>query len=209
MINLLYEPLPDTITADGIKYTLLTDYREWLRFADLIRDKRIDDTKRISQLALWLDPIPKLITADIVSALFHFYKAAAIDPDLPEAEDNDAEPEDDAAKPEDDAEPEDDAAKPPVFDWCIDAKYIIGDFLRYYGIDLLSVEYLHWWHFKALFAALPDDSVCQKRIAYRSVDLGTIKDDKERARIARIQRSIAIPYECEDDMIAAAFGNFL
>lgn len=194
MINLLYEPLPDTITADGIKYTLLTDYREWLRFADLIRDKSIDDTKRLSQLALWLNPMPKLITADIVSALFNFYKAAALDPDPPECDD--------------DTEPEDDIAKPPVFDWCIDAKYILGDFYRYYGIDLIN-DYLHWWHFKALFAALPDDSMCQKRIAYRSVDLGTIKDDKERARIARIQRSIAIPYECEDDMIAAAFGNFL
>lgn len=196
MINLLYEPLPDTVTADGIEYTVLTDYREWLRFTDLIRDKSIDDRVRLSLLAQWLDPLPELITADIVSALFDFYKAAALDPDPPEVED-------------DDAEPEDNAAKPPVFDWCIDAKYIIGDFRRYYGIDLLSVEYLHWWHFKALFAALPDDSVCQKRIAYRSVNLGTIKDDKERARIARIQRSIAIPYECEDDMIAAAFGNFL
>lgn len=194
MINLLYEPLPDTITANGTKYTILTDCCEWLRFADLIRDKRIDDTKRISQLALWLDPMPKLITADIVSALFDFYKAAALDPDPPECDD--------------DTEPDDDIAKPPVFDWCIDAKYILGDFYRYYGIDLIN-DYLHWWHFKALFAALPDDSMCQKRIAYRSVDLGTIKDDKERARIARIQRSIAIPYECEDDMIAAAFGDFL
>lgn len=196
MINLLYEPLSDTITANGTEYTVLTDYREWLRFADLIRDKSIDDRVRLSLLAQWLDPLPELITADIVSALFDFYKAAALDPDPPEVED-------------DDAEPEDNTAKPPVFDWCIDAKYIIGDFRRYYGIDLLSVEYLHWWHFKALFAALPDDSVCQKRIAYRSVNLGTIKDDKERARIARIQRSIAIPYECEDNMIAAAFGNFL
>lgn len=195
MINMLYEPLPDTVTADGIEYTVLTDYREWLRFADLIRDKSIDDRVRLSLLAQWLDPLPELITADIVTALFDFYKAAALAPDPPEVED--------------DAEAEDDAAKPPVFDWCIDAKYIIGDFLRYYGIDLLSVEYLHWWHFKAFFAALPDDSVCQKRIAYRSVNLGTIKDDKERARIARIQRSIAIPYECEDDMIAAAFGNFI
>lgn len=196
MINLLYEPFPDTVTADGIEYTVLTDYREWLRFADLIRDKSINDRVRLSLLAQWLDPLPELITADIVSALFEFYKAAALDPDPPEVED-------------DDAEPADNAAKPPVFDWCIDAKYIIGDFRRYYGIDLLGADYLHWWHFKALFAALPDDSVCQKRIAYRSVNLGTIKDDKERARIARIQRSIAIPYECEDDMIAAAFGNFL
>ena len=195
MINPLYEPLPDTVTADGIEYTVLTDYREWLRFADLIRDKSIDDRVRLSLLAQWLDPLPELITADIVSALLDFYKAAALDPDPSEGDD--------------DTEPEDDIAKPPVFDWCIDARYILGDFRRYYGIDLLSIEYLHWWHFKALFAALPDDSMCQKRIAYRSVDLGTIKDDKERARIARIQRSIAIPYEYEDDMIAAAFGNFL
>ena len=54
-------------------------------------------------------------------------------------------------------------------------------------------------------AALPDDSVCQKRIAYRSADISKIKDDAERHRIMEIQRRIAIPYEMTDDEISAIF----
>jgi hypothetical protein len=92
-----------------------------------------------------------------------------------------------------------------VFDWKYDAKYLLADFRRYYGIDLLTAE-MHWWEFRSLFAALPDDSLCQKRIAYRSADLSRIKDSKRRAEIARIQQQIALPYEMTDDEISAVFA---
>ncbi|MBP0975818.1 MAG: hypothetical protein J6P20_07125, partial [Oscillospiraceae bacterium] len=55
--------------------------------------------------------------------------------------------------------------------------------------------------------ALPDDSQCMKRIAYRSVNLSEIKDKRERTRIAKIQRQIALPFEFDDEMIGAALWN--
>lgn len=130
-----------------------------------------------------------------MNALFDFYYARELEPDADD---------DEAADDVDDT-----VIKPPVFDWRIDSRYILGDFRHYYDMNLLSIDYLHWWEFRCLFAALPDDSQCQKRMAYRSIDLGSIKNDQERNRIARIQRSIAIPYENEDNMIAAAFGGLI
>lgn len=193
MINALYEPFPETVKVNGEEAVILTDYREWIRFADLIHKKDLDDNIKIKLLANWFEQPPKIMTAAEINALIDFYKATVLESC------NDV---------EDDESEETDIAK-PVFDWCIDARYVIGDFRRCYHIDLLNIEYMHWWKFKSLFFALPDDAMCQKRIAYRSINLGTIKDDKERARIARIQRSIVIPYECEDDMISAAFGGFI
>lgn len=196
MINALYEPFPESITVDGQGYQLLTDFREWIRFADMIHDTEINEYDKVRMLTLWFKNAPSRMTAEMVNALFDFYYASDLEPDT------------DYEKDDDDTA-EDAVIKPPVFDWRIDSRYIIGDFRHYYDMNLLSIEYLHWWEFRCLFAALPDDSQCQKRMAYRSIDLGSIKNDQERNRIARIQRSIAIPYENEDDMIAAAFGGLI
>lgn len=196
MINALYEPFPESITVDGQGYQLLTDFRDWIRFADMIHDTEINEYDKVRMLTLWFKTAPSRMTAEMVDALFDFYYATDLEPDA-DYEDDDEDTAEDAV------------IKPPVFDWRIDSRYILGDFRHYYDMNLLSIDYLHWWEFRCLFAALPDDSQCQKRMAYRSIDLGSIKNDQERNRIARIQRNIAIPYENEDDMIAAAFGGLI
>lgn len=196
MINALYEPFPERITVEGESYPILTDFRDWIRFADMIHDTEINEYDKVRMLTLWFKTAPSRMTAEMVDALFDFYYATDLEPDA-DYEDDDEDTAEDAV------------IKPPVFDWRIDSRYILGDFRHYYDMNLLSIDYLHWWEFRCLFAALPDDSQCQKRMAYRSIDLGSIKNDQERNRIARIQRSIAIPYENEDDMIAAAFGGLI
>lgn len=189
MMNLLYEPLPDSVIADGTEYPIITDFREWFRFADMIHDSELTAEEKLYLMAGYLLEPPELITGELVRAVFDFYAARALSPD-PAEHDGDDEVEQTPQR--------------PVFDWKYDAKFLIADFRRYYGIDLLTVE-MHWWEFRSLFAALPDDSQCQKRMAYRSADLSQIKDSKRRAEIARIQRLIALPYEMTDDEISAVF----
>lgn len=193
MINLLYEPLPDCIEADGRRYPVLTDFREWLRFADLVTDKEIPEETKLYLLVQWLETPPERITAELVNALFAFYKAVSLEPD-PVCEEEEATGSD---------------IRPPVFNWCIDAKYVLGDFRQFYGIDLLNVEYMHWWEFKSLFAALPDESCCRKRIDIRSKNLSEIKNKAERDRIARIQRQIALPFEYDDEMMGDVLWNMM
>lgn len=187
MMNILCETFPNSIIADGREYKILTDFREWLRFADMVSAKELDDREKMTLMELWLIT-PTVMTDAIVRALYDFYHARKIAPEPPES---------DGEQP---------VQRPPLFDWKIDARFLLGDFRRYYGVDLLTAE-MHWWEFMALFAALPDDSVCAKRITYRNTDLSKIKDKAERSRIAKIQRQIALPFEYDDDMIGAMLWN--
>ena len=190
MINALYEPFPEEIEVDGIAYPIVTDFREWFRFADMLADEELEKEEKLYLMTQWLPEAPEEITSELVNAVFGFYRADALKPDSLESDD-----EEETEQPK----------RPPVFDWKYDATFIIGDFRRYYGIDLLSVEYMHWWEFRCLFDVLPDDSQCQKRIGYRSTDLSQIKNEAERKRIARIQQRIALPFEMDEDDIAAIF----
>jgi len=192
MLNPLYEKFPDFVRINGRKYRIITDFREWIRFADMFCDRQLAPEEKLTLLAAWFIEKPEILTDETIEKLVDFYKAGLLEPDTPEDDDSGETPE---------------ANSPPVFDWKIDARFIIGDFLHYYGIDLLNAK-MHWWHFRSLLTALPEDSQCKKRMAYRSVNLGEIKDSKERARILRIQRSIAIPFELDDEDIGAVFGNF-
>lgn len=195
MINILYEPFPDSITADGKDFRILTDFREWLGFADMISDKSISAEERASLCGMWIEPEPEQITAGIINGLIRFMRGDGLDPE-PQADDE-----------EDDSEPEQDIPKPPVFDFCFDAKYIVGDFRRFYGIDLLHVEYMHWWEFLSLLRALPDESMTMRRVNLRSTDLNNIPDKRRRAQIAKAQRQIALPFEFDDEMIGAMMWN--
>lgn len=190
MINALYEPFPEEIEVDGISYPIVTDFREWFRFADMLADEELEKEEKLYLMTDWLLEVPEKISSELVNAVFGFYRANTLKPDSLESDD-----EEETVQPK----------RPPVFDWKYDAAFIIGDFRRYYGIDLLSAEYMHWWKFRCLFNALPDDSQCQKRIAYRSTDLSKIKNEAERKRIARIQQRIALPFEMDEDDIAAIF----
>ena len=191
MINIFYENLPTTITANGTNYKIVTDFREWLRFADMIEDNSLTVYEKISLLSNWIYDVPKTLTQEIISSVFSFYRADELEP-----LNNGNEYDDDSVK------------TPPLLNWRIDAKYIIGDFLKHYGIDLLSAE-MHWWKFQCLLISLPDSSNVQKRIAYRGADLSKIKNRSERDRIAKIQRQLSIPFEISDEDIGNILGGDL
>lgn len=194
MINVLYEPFPESICADGTVYPIVTDFREWFRFADMLADEEIGKREKLLLMTQWLIKPPERITAGLVTALLDFYKGKELEPDT---------------LCHDDETDQEQVIKPPVLDWCIDGKYILGDFRRCYNIDLIHIGYMHWWEFRCLFAALPDDSVTHKRMAYRSIDISQIKNAAERRRISNIQQQIAIPYEMDDDMIGGVFGGMI
>ena len=190
MISLLFEPLPECIEADGQELPVLTDFRAWLQFIGLVNDKTLSDVEKVAALRWWLED-ERPVTRGIVEGLCRFCRAQELDPD----------------KDEQDA-PEI-GNKPPTWDWEIDAKFVLGDFRRYYDIDLLRVEYLHWWEFRALFAALPDDSRSFQRIGIRSMDLSEIKDKDAKRRYAEMQRRIALPFEMDDGAIGAVFAAMM
>lgn len=192
MINALYEPFPESILVDGTEYPIITDFREWFRFADMAADTELSNRDKLLMMTQWLLEPPEQITSELVTALCDFYRAKALEREMPEYKDEEDE--------------EYTSVALPVLSWKIDAPYIIGDFQRYYGIDLLTAE-MHWWRFRILFSALPDDSQMMKRIGYRSVDIGQVKSESERKRIMKMKQLYALPFELDEDDIGAVFGG--
>lgn len=187
-MNLLYESFPDT--ADGLP--VVTDFREWIKFHDLLTDKEVPEHTKIFLMADWFLRPPLPLKETHVKALLDFYLVKPLDPHADEEEENKKAPP---------------PSKPPAFDYSFDAAFLLADFRQFYQIDLLKIPYLHWFEFRSLLNALPEESSCQKRIAYRSIDLREIKDKNEKKRIRKIKRSIAIPFEMSDEAIGEALMN--
>lgn len=55
-----------------------------------------------------------------------------------------------------------------ALDMVLDGDYIVASFQQAYGIDLTSIEYMHWHRFKALLNGLPDETVLGRAIGYRT-----------------------------------------
>lgn len=192
MLNALYDKFPNSVQADGRTYLIQTDFRVWLKFADILSDKNLPPEQVGSAfLSVFRSPV-RQFSEPLLDAVFHFLKAYDLYYHDEELE---------AFKLAHDAP---NSYSPPVFDWKFDSRFILGDFLHYYQIDLTAVESLHWFKFRALFDALPEDAICMKRIAYRSADLSQCSES-EKKRIRKIKQAVAIPHIMSDEEIGAAF----
>jgi len=185
MINAFYEPFPLKVSG----YRIVTDFKDWIRFSDMMNDKDLSNDEKTSLLLNWFIDTPERLTDELIFALCDFYKVKALEPEPPE---------------DDEIEQEETVSSPPVLNWKIDAPCIIADFQRFYSINLLTAK-MHWWRFKILFSALPDNSQIMRRIGYRSVDIGQIKNADERKRILELKQLYALPYELDDRDIGAMF----
>lgn len=83
--------------------------------------------------------------------------------------------------------------KGPAFDYRCDAPYIVAAFQQAYGIDLTR-EKLHWFRFRALFAALPEETLMAKIMGWRTMDLSEYEGSM-RDRYADLQERFALPPE--------------
>lgn len=85
------------------------------------------------------------------------------------------------------------ASARPAFDYKLDAPYIVAAFQQAYGIDLTR-EKIHWWRFRALFAALPEDTLMAKIMSWRTMDLSDYEGSM-RDHYADLQERFALPAE--------------
>ena len=180
-MNLFYEEYPKALEVHGEFYPIITDFREYIRLLDMLKCKELNEIQRIMILGeYFLTDIS--IDQEAIHALTDF-----VTMDLKEKENN--------SDSEEEGEEQEETEKKNLFSYEIDYPYILSGFLRDYGIDLETVEYLHWWKFRMLFDGLSDDTEIKQRIMYRGINLSDIKDRDERKRILKIQRSIQLPAE--------------
>lgn len=182
-MNFFYEELPNTVNVKGKNVKIITDFREYIRLLDMLKDQELDTLQKFAIIQQYfLDGI--VADEEAISALSCFITMDTNCVEVAETSDCGRLQE----KP-----------KKNLFSYSIDYPYILSGFLRDYGIDLIDIKYMHWWKFRMLFDGLSDDTEIKQRIMYRSVDLSGIKDKEERKRIKKIQKSIQLPSESLTD----------
>ena len=141
----LYREPPETITVEGVKYAVETDFRMWISFQSIMTGRAGDEEKAAQVYAL-MERLGLPASEAALEAMVDFFEGASADR---------------GGAGE---------SRTPAFDFERDSAYIYSAFLAAYEIDLTTAR-LHWWKFKALFQALPDDYEICKIMRYRTVDL--------------------------------------
>ena len=174
--SVLTHPLPDSVTVDGVRVPIRTDYRTGILFGELAKDGDFDELSRM-KLGLWLycgDKLPPVDLNKLFAAILAFYRGETSS-DIPKQ----------------DIPTSGNAPKSGVFDFVWDGDQIYGAFLQVYHIDLTEIT-LHWWKFLALLTALPPDCAFMRTTALRCMDLGEIKDEELRRKLRRAKASVRI-----------------
>lgn len=195
-MNPLYEPFPDHVIVNGEKIRIVTDFREYIKLMDLLKDDEVDDKEKAQLIACWFVDDPGYDFSECLQALTDFvtnYKG-----------------QEEKKSQEEESNEDNDKRHDPIISYSQDAPYIISGFLECYGIDLLEIPYMHWWKFQMLIDGMNEDCELKKRMGYRSIDLNKIKDKEERERIRKIQKQIAIvDQEVTSEEIGDVFGNMM
>ncbi|MGN1411452.1 MAG: Gp15 family bacteriophage protein [Oscillospiraceae bacterium] len=171
---MLYEKYPTELIIDNISYPIVTDFRSWIAFFDMINDDILEDKDKVIASLNWFkDKVPNDLEK-AYNGLISFARADEINPKF-------------------NKNSEKSQNNKQILSYLYDSPYILGAFLQTYGINLRNIDYMHWYEFRALLDALPEDTPIKKRMSYRSVNVAEIKDKKEKKRIKAIQLDIALP----------------
>lgn len=187
-MNILTECLPSEVIIDGKKWSIRTDFRIWLEFDRLLRLRDAEADEKFMMIAALVFDSEKLPAARIsqdsaMEALCDFYLCG-----------------------KEHVRDKADKSEHCVFSFYEDADYIYAAFLSQYGIDLLSIPYMHWFVFSALLKSIDDSSRLMKIISWRSVRPEEERNAERRRYLEKMKRLYALPdlrTEAEKERAAA------
>ena len=172
-MNILVDALPDFVTVGNVKYKVLTDFRIWMEFERVIQNNDISAKDKVMMiLRLCLDgerfkALPEDVLS-IIEALKNFYL-------------RDKEYKKTAKKREERA-----------LDFAEDSGYIYSAFLTQYGIDLLSIPYMHWYVFCALLEGLEESREIVKIMSFRVCRPEKEQNTEKRKYLKRMKEFYAL-----------------
>lgn len=170
-MNILLDYLPTSFSIDGKKYEFNYDFRTSILFCLLMQDTELTEEEKILQgLQLYYPVIPSNIE-EAYEKILYFYSRGK------EIEDN---------KKVKQGKRIFKRNNNRAYDFEIDANLIFSAFMTQYNINL-NRDNLHWWEFMSLFNSLKDDTEIVKIMNYRTIDVNTIEDKKERKMYKQLQ----------------------
>lgn len=165
LINIITDKLPKTVEICGKEYPINSDFRAAVEFEILIQSDASPKKKTRGAIRLFFGgnppPFPENVLVDAAAG---FYAGSGGDTD-------------DRPKKN----------RKRIYSFAQDGDYIAAAFRSQYGIDLLTIPYMHWYEFRALFKGLEESCEIVKIMGYRAAELSKIKYKPERERIARLQ----------------------
>jgi hypothetical protein len=78
-----------------------------------------------------------------------------------------------------------------AFDFAQDANLIYAAFYATYGLSLSTVDFLHWWEFMALFEGLPETTLLQRVMHWRTADVAGLPKH-EKNHVLKMRRLFAL-----------------
>ena len=173
MINILTDSLPKTVSICGKEYPINSDFRAAVEFEILIQSGASPKRKTRGAIRIFFGGNPPPYSEkELVEAAVGFYAGGGNDSD---------------ERPK--------KNRKRIYSFARDGDYIAAAFRAQYGIDLLTVPYMHWYEFRALFKGLEECCEIVKIVGYRAADPSKIKYKPERERIARLQEIYKIKNE--------------
>lgn len=175
-MNILFDTLPTTIQIEGKEVPIKTDFRCWLRFAEIVQKYDLD-TITIGEFVemmekiistVFKDPEDIEINVSLFSNLLNFYVGFYERKDRKDKEESEK-----------------------SFDFEIDADAIYASFVKEYGIRLKDTE-MHWYEFRTLFGNLSDDTPIGKLIRLRTMKEEDVPKDKL-TEFRKLKEEIALP----------------
>ena len=160
--------LPVTVEVNGGAFPIRHDFRAGIEFEQVVTDPSIPEgTRVVLALDCWYGQSwPDCDIRELVEATMAFYRCG---------------------------KPEKAGSGKRLYDFTHDWDMIYSAFLHAYNLDLLSVEYLHWWRFRAMLADLPEGSQFVRAVGYRGASPVKGMSDEQKRHLAEMKRLYAIP----------------
>lgn len=170
-MNILLDYLPTSFSIDNKKYEFNYDFRTSILFCLLMQDTELTEEQKILQgLQLYYPEIPDNVEEAYEKILYFYSRGKDI-------EDN---------KKVKQGKRIFKRNNNRAYDFEVDSDLIFTAFMTQYNINL-NKENLHWWEFMALFNSLNDTNEIVKIMNYRTIDINSIEDKKERKTYKQLQ----------------------
>lgn len=172
-MSMLTRGCPEKVCIDGVFYTVNTDFKVWIQFAELLDDAQMPLSEKAQKILLlcYPDKLPPTFSQGF-DGLLWFYSCGR--------------------ETKKGQKKETLKIQKPIFSFTEDASLIYAAFQKEYGIDLCTAQ-LHWWQFWSLFSALGEDTRFVKVMGYRSVELSQIGDRNQKKFYRQMKALYSLP----------------
>lgn len=182
---------PTAVHVSDEKVPINSDFRIALQIMHLHSNPDITDLRKYSMMLGWFYPE---VPTDAKSAMLALVEFLAPQKEEEKTVNSNAAQEINKGK----------KTKNPTHCFEFDAEEIYVSFLQDYNVDLIDIDYLHWYKFLMMFSNLSKDTPMMKKMELRTMDLSSFKG-KEKARLTKAQKSVQIPQKLtkeESDMMS-------